>query len=154
MSSTPSRIITLLEYIPAPLITGDPDRTAGWRDLGAAAARLNTIKDYDVPFAVPVGGSAEELAAQAEGAPLEEGVRSLLGRVERHMDLDEVGLIHGEINEANARRRADGEVVLRDWDQAGVGPVALEYGYPLIQRSCPRTWSSTTTVPVRSIGRT
>ncbi len=48
------------------------------------------------------------------------------------MDLDEVGLIHGEINEANARRRADGEVVLLDWDQAGIGPVALEYGYPLI----------------------
>ncbi len=72
-SSTPSGIITLLEYIPAPLITGDPRRVAGWRDLGAAAARLNSIKDYDVPFAVPVDGAAEELAAQAAGTPVEEG---------------------------------------------------------------------------------
>lgn len=31
-----------------------------------------------------------------------------------------------EINEANARRRAHREVVLLDWDQAGIGRVALE----------------------------
>ena len=43
-----------------------------------------------------------------------------------------MGLIHGEINVANAGRRANGEVALLDWDQAGVGPLALEYGYPLI----------------------
>lgn len=48
------------------------------------------------------------------------------------MDLDEEGLIHGEINGANAGRRANGEVALLDWDEAGVGPLALEYGYPLI----------------------
>ena len=41
-------------------------------------------------------------------------------------------MAHGEINEANARRREDGTVVLIDWDQAGRAPAALEYGYPLI----------------------
>jgi len=131
-SCTPSRTITLLEYIPAPVITGDADALAGWRDLGAAAARLNGLADYTVPFALPVHQVVAELAARAAGTPFDGGVRALLRRVETLADVEEMGLIHGEINGGNAGRRANGEVVLLDWDQAGVGPLALEYGYPLI----------------------
>lgn len=124
--------ITLLEYIPAPVITGDAGPHVAWRDLGTVAARLNGLADYSVPFAPAVHRVAPELAARAAGTPFEAGVRSLLGRIETLAEVEEVGLIHGEINGTNAGRRADGEVVLLDWDQAGVGPLALEYGYPLI----------------------
>lgn len=63
-SWTPSRTMTLLEYIPAPVMAGHGDRIAGWGDLGVAAARLNSIADYDVPFGVPVDRAAAELAAR------------------------------------------------------------------------------------------
>ena len=78
-SCTPSRTITLLEYIPAPVITGDADALAGWRDLGAAAARLNGLADYTVPFALPVHRVTAALAARAAGTPFDAGIRSLLG---------------------------------------------------------------------------
>jgi Ser/Thr protein kinase RdoA (MazF antagonist) len=42
------------------------------------------------------------------------------------------GLIHGEINLANAARRSDGTLVLLDWDEAGDGSVILEAAYPLL----------------------
>lgn len=131
-SWSPSRTMTLLEYIPDPVRRGDAGRIADWADLGVAAARLNGLADYDVPFGVPVDRAAAEVAARAAGTPFDGDVRSLLGRVENVIDLDEQGLIHGQINEANAGRRANGEVALLDWDDAGVGPLALEYGYPLI----------------------
>ena len=131
-SCTPSRTITLLEYIPTRVITGDGDALAGWRDLGVAAARLNGLADYTVPFAVQVHEVAINLAERAAGTPFDVGVRSLLGRIETLADVAEMGLIHGEINGANGGRRSNGEVALLDWDQAGVGPLALEYGYPLI----------------------
>lgn len=121
-----ARSITVLELVPHPV------ETTGWRHLGAAAARLNRIPGWPVPFAVPVDRALGEIAGRAAGTAFERGVRSLLGRVERLVDGGRSGLIHGEINLANAGRRSNGEIVLLDWDEAGTGSLALEYGYPLI----------------------
>lgn len=42
-------------------------------------------------------------------------------------------LVHGEINQANARLTPDGTIVLLDWDDVGLGVRWLDAGYPLIQ---------------------
>ena len=124
--------MVVLEYIASPLVSGRHDGVRGWRDLGSAAARLNGLTDYDVPFAVPVEEALQQLATRAAGTPFEAGLCSLVARIEHLIALDELGLIHGEINQTNAKRRNDEEVVLLDWDHAGIGPRILEYGYPLI----------------------
>ncbi len=56
----------------------------------------------------------------------------LLGRAAGVTRLAGDALVHGEISYANARRRADGTIVLVDWDEAGRAAPAIECGYPLI----------------------
>lgn len=123
---TPDGLTVVLEFVPQPL------DESSWRALGQAAAKLNARQDFVVPYAIPIADAIADLALQAAGHAFESQFRQVLDRVS-HLDGDSRrGLIHGEINLANARRRSDGTVVLLDWDQAGTAPTALEYGYPLI----------------------
>jgi hypothetical protein len=122
--------ITLLEFVPS--LSEEPsDVVAMWGDLASAAAVLNALHDFDVEFAIPVRQAIAEVAEHASSA---EFGSTLMGLVPRAASVtgSPRGLIHGEINPSNARRRADGTVVLVDWDDAGIGPTALEVGYPLI----------------------
>lgn len=123
---TSGGLTVVLEFVPQPVDQGS------WTALGRGAATLNRSRAFPVPYAIPFHAAISDLARQAVGRPFERDFAQLLDRVSR-LDGDERrGLIHGEINLANARCRNDGTVVLLDWDQAGSAPVALEYGYPLI----------------------
>lgn len=120
----------LLEYIPQSLRPSPgPD---AWADLGEAAALLNAFNDESVLFGIPVGAALAEMAAWVRGRWFEAPYLALLRGISHLASLPASAVIHGEINGANAARRADGTAVLLDWDQAGFGPTALEYGYPLI----------------------
>jgi hypothetical protein len=120
--------ISLLEYIPQAL-SGPAD----WEDLGAAAARLNQMRDFPAPYAVSPAGALEELRSWGQGQPFAAPFLAMLDEIAAGLaEPGPSGLIHGEINLANARRLASGEVVLLDWDEAGNGPLELELGYPLL----------------------
>jgi len=43
-------------------------------------------------------------------------------------------LIHTEIGPRNTVEKADGSLVLIDWDDVGIGPTVLDLGYPLISQ--------------------
>lgn len=130
-SSIGNNTLYLLEYIPRAVDDGTQP-TDMWRGLGEAAARLNAHGDYSAPFAIPIEGALDELARRAAGWPFEGRFRALLARLTQLTHLPPNALVHGEINCANARRRADGTVVLVDWDQTGTTAAAMEYGYPLV----------------------
>lgn len=115
-----------MEWLP------QPAGPRAWQALGQVAAELNAITQYPEPFAVPVDAAVAALAERCSGETFEAEVRRLLPRLAELGRPRRRGLIHGEVNLANARLRGDGTVALVDWDQAGAGPLALEYGYPLI----------------------
>ena len=122
----------LLEYLPQ---TIDDEYTPQdtWWDLGQATARLNQDSSYVTPFGIPVEAALTALSQRAVGQPYERELIGLLDRVSELGNAAGSTLVHGEVNEANARRRTDGTVVLVDWDQAGrAGSAAFDYGYPLI----------------------
>ncbi len=107
------------------------DSAVSWRVIGSALARLHSLPHCSRPFAIPVPAAARELYAQAVDYPFGRAFRDLVPRV-RTLNAHPRGIIHGEINPANAIVNDSGEITLVDWDQAGVGPLALDLGYPLI----------------------
>lgn len=123
--------VCMLEFIPKAV--DDGESTAGtWWHLGCAAARLNAHNDYSRAFALPLQSALDDLVRRVAGRPFEARFLDLLARVAHLQELPADALVHGEIDEANTRRREDGTVVLVDWDQAGMATPAIEYGYPLI----------------------
>lgn len=108
-------VVWMLEYLPRAVDDSDsPPET--WRLMGEAAARLNSHSDFELPFAVPLSRVIDELARRAAGQRFEEEYLRLLVRASGVTRLASDALVHGEINYANARRRADGTVVFVDWD--------------------------------------
>ena len=130
-----SQSVCLMEYIPhgLPGFTEPPDPQAQvWQALGQAAAALNAITGYPYAHPITVSGVVAELTAWVKGHSFESHFLALVSRLGALEHSRPIGLIHAEINPANARRRDDGTVVLLDWDEAGNGPAMLEAGYPLI----------------------
>lgn len=121
-------LIYLMEHIP----TVPSSTPATWSALGRAAGLINRIRDEPVPFAIPVQAALQEIDGRAVELPYGGAVRDLTVQLGELLESQPVGLIHAEINPANASLRADGSAVLLDWDEAGTGAVALEQGYPLI----------------------
>lgn len=121
----------ILEWIPRAVVDGTT-KARTWGQLGEAAGRLNTYPEYPVPVRPPDSADAGRARTTGPGASLRIPIRELLERAGRLERLPSTALVHGEINDANSRRRTDGTVVLVDWDQAGTAPPAMEYGYPLI----------------------
>lgn len=123
-------LLYLLEYFPQSPI--QPCHPQDWQLLGAAAGQLNLIQDEPLEYAIPVDLAILEIQVWAQGQEYEQPIRDLLDLVKPLLADRQLGLIHGEINPANAGKRATGEVALLDWDEVGTGRIALELGYPLI----------------------
>ena len=120
--------IAILEQIAG---TTPPDTPATWAALGRIAAHLNGYRDYPYAYGVPIAGTIGELTQHAAQYPFRQPFLELVARL-RVLENQPSGLIHGEINLANAVLAADGRLVLVDWDEAGTGPWVLEAGYPLL----------------------
>ena len=104
----------------------DDPRTHG--ELGRIAALLNEVKGFTKPRTQGITEVIDDLLGRAAPGPeyvtLVEGLAVLEGEPQ--------ALVHGEINRANARLTAGGQIVVLDWDDLGRGVTWLEPGYPLI----------------------
>jgi Ser/Thr protein kinase RdoA (MazF antagonist) len=130
---TGARSVVVMELVPEPFDPDAPLTTSTWTELGQVMARLNRFTDY--PHTGPTSfldQVPDELRAKVRGHPIESEFLPLLDRVVALRESTQRGLVHAEVNAANSGRRADGTVVLLDWDGAGTGATALDYGYPLI----------------------
>lgn len=126
-AATSAGAVALMEYVPISATSSEQF----WEDLGGVLACLNRIS-APRPFAIPIGVALSHQIERATGTPYATGVRELVHRLEPLGRLPRDGVVHGEGNPSNAGRRLNGQLVLLDWDQAGVGPAALDYSYPLI----------------------
>lgn len=130
---TGDRSVTMLEFVPGRFDPDGPPDAASWEALGRAMAALNAHRDYPHQLAQRfIDQVPSELREKVRGHRIEGQFISLLDRIETLRGSTHRGLVHGEINFANSGRRVDGTVVLLDWDGTGMGPTALDYGYPLI----------------------
>ncbi len=122
------RIIYVLQQIAGSI---PPDTPGTWAEFGRLAARLNANPDYPHAYGIPVAGTIAELTRQARDYPFEHEFLDLVATL-GVLANQPTGLIHAEINPANAILSPDGRLTLLDWDQAGTGPWVLEAGYPLL----------------------
>lgn len=130
---TGTRSVVVLEFIPGRFDDDGPPQVAAWQALARATAALNAHTDYPHQTGQAfVDEVPDQLRQKVRGNQIEREFLSLLNRIEPLQRATQRSLIHGEVNFANSGYRADGTAVLLDWDGAGTGPTALDYGYPLI----------------------
>lgn len=120
--------VTVCEDIPG---GPPPDTVETWAALGSILAQLHALPPVPRPFTIPVRTAIEELATQSAAYDFGVEFRALLPRA-ADIDAGAAATIHGEVNLSNCLARADGTIVIIDWDQAGYGPTALDLGYPLV----------------------
>jgi hypothetical protein len=126
---THDQSVAVMEYLGGE----KPDASrATWLEFGAIARTLNACTGYPNRYAVDTQGAIAELMAQANTHPHAAQFQGFVSLLMPLLHTPKYGLVHGEINLANAARRNDGMLVLLDWDDAGIGPTVLEPGYPLI----------------------
>lgn len=126
---THNRSIALMEYVGGE--RPDASRST-WEEFGAIARTLNTITGYPNSYAIDMQGAIAELMEQANAYPHKAQFHRFVTLLAPLVYAPKLGLVHGDINLANAARRKDGTLVLLDWDEAGTGPTVLEAGYLLI----------------------
>lgn len=143
-------IVGVFEYLPERLQPHRRSRAETWRELGDAAARLNAHTDYPLPWGISIPRAIEEVSELAAKEEYRDALRGLLARLAVLDGAHPGGLVHGEINEGNAGRRADGSVVILDWDGGGNAATALDYGYPLITQFLAETTGEPDTATARA----
>jgi Ser/Thr protein kinase RdoA (MazF antagonist) len=130
---TGTRSVVVLEFIPGRFDQPDSPQVRAWEALARATAVLNAYTDYPHQSGQAfVDQVPHELRQKVRGHELEPPFLELLKRVAPLQQASQRSLVHGEVNFANSGYRPDGTAVLLDWDGAGTGPTALDYGYPLI----------------------
>ncbi len=130
---TGARSVAILDFVPGRFDQNGPSRASAWYGLARATAVLNAHTDYPHESGQAfVDQVPNELREKVRGHRIESEFLALLTRIEPLQQARQRGLVHGEVNFANSGYRTDGTVVLLDWDGAGTGPTALDYGYPLI----------------------
>jgi Ser/Thr protein kinase RdoA (MazF antagonist) len=135
--------LVLTSYINGEMVESGANTPEGLYAMGRAIGRLHSLSPLDstLPRAefMPesaLGWAEERLATVTDRVPaewryrLDEVLRSLAS-TPSFLDAP-ICLIHNDCHPGNAVRRADGEVVLIDWDGAGLGAAMLDLGFLLI----------------------
>lgn len=135
--------MVLTTYIQGHIVESSANSPATLYQLGGMIGRLHALGalPHDLPRAdfMPrnmVRWAERRLTEVANRAPLHwqhrvDEMLSVLASTPSLSDLPTC-LIHNDSHPGNAVRRADGEVVLIDWDGAGLGASVLDLGFLLI----------------------
>ena len=112
-----------------------PDETPeNYKRLGEITAELHSIKNcpYETKFSANYIVQ-HNLIDNAKKLSLPDEYLEL---VKQQPDYDQFPktIIHSDIGPGNSIQRPDGEIILIDWDDTGVGTTILDLGYPLIQQ--------------------
>ena len=103
-----------------------------WAQLAEIAADLHEITDY--PYASPMTIESEFAKAELNStrSPFAREVSEVIDQLPRFEGLSQ-SVIHADLNLENAILTPNNELVLVDWEDAGVGPTVLDLGYPLLR---------------------
>ena len=123
--------IYLLEYV----IGERPQPTAEtYHKLGRLTAELHLIRDY--PYETdfhPAPIIARNLPNIAKGLSFKEEYLRVVEALPSFEALPQT-IIHTDIAPINAVEKANGDLILLDWDDVGVGIRVLDIAFPLIQQ--------------------
>jgi Ser/Thr protein kinase RdoA (MazF antagonist) len=135
--------LVLTSFVDGVLVETGANTPAGLYEMGRAIGRLHALSPLDagLPMAecmpeTRVARAEGRLATIAHQVPVEwqdrfDGMLRSLAEIPSFADLPAC-LIHNDCHPGNAVCRADGEVILIDWDGAGLGPAVLDLGFLLI----------------------
>lgn len=110
------------------------DSVEAYAKLGEVTAALHRVEGYphgtDFRIAAIVSKELPTIAAQL---PFREAYIDVLRSLPSFAGLPEC-LTHGEITPQHAIGKANGDIVLIDWDEVGVGLRVFDIGFPLISQ--------------------
>lgn len=123
--------VYLLEYIDGSI----PDKSAEtYKKLGLLTAELHSVEGY--PYKTeftPAAIIESNLYKIAYELPFKTEYLKVVDTLPEFKDLPEV-VIHTDIAPSNAVLKENGELVLLDWDDVGLGARVLDVSFPLIQQ--------------------
>ena len=109
-----------------------PERTPeNWVRLGEITAKLHNISDYPYETLFTVESEMPKFTETAKKLAFADEYIELVESLPDFSNLS-TSLIHTDIGPHNAVQKPDGTIVLTDWDDAGVGIIILDLGFPLI----------------------
>lgn len=103
------------------------------RALGRLTARLHAYKGYDHPFGSGLHLDKSRFYGWFAEKPFKAEFDRILDELPDFMEQEQC-FIHTDLGPHNAMRRDNGEVVLIDLDDAGIGPKYLDLGWPFIMQ--------------------
>ncbi|MEK7136205.1 MAG: phosphotransferase [Patescibacteria group bacterium] len=126
--NTEGKFVYVLEYIDG---KNPESSVATWATLGEIASRLHHIEGY--PYKTSFTFASEKPKFVKTAKPLPFGT-DYLALANQLPDLDELpqSLIHTDIGPHNSVEKSDRQIILVDWDDAGVGTKILDLGFPLV----------------------
>jgi Ser/Thr protein kinase RdoA (MazF antagonist) len=130
-AQTEGRFVYLLQYVGA----RNPEPTVEtYEKLGQITAELHLIRDYPHKTEFhPAAIVPENLVSRAERLPFKADYLRVVQSLPSFDGLPEA-LIHTDIAPTNAIEMENGDLVLVDWDDVGVGIRVLDIAFPLIQQ--------------------
>ncbi len=122
--------IYLQEYIEGQI----PESSiANHQKLGEITAKIHQIKDYPHQTSFTIESIKSDLIKTAESVPFKKEYEALIDSLPDPSGLPEC-LIHTDIGLHNTIQKPSGELILVDWDDAGVGKRILDIAFPLISQ--------------------
>jgi len=118
------KFVYLLEYIEGK----NPDPTPEtYSKLAKIMAELHDVRDYPYTTDFKTSGIVPDLYKNSENYAFGAEYRSVLDRLP-NFDIFPQALIHTDIHPSNSIQKPDGDIVLVDWDDVGVGTRVLDLG--------------------------
>lgn len=122
------RYMYLMEYIDGAQLTESEEDEY---KLGQAAAELHTIKDYSYSSCIDVDERINNMKQRFHEHPFKEEYDNIIDSLPDFNKHPQV-FIHTDIGPHNAMKTRNGEVIFVDLDDAGMGSVFIDIGFPLI----------------------
>ncbi len=123
--------VYLLEYVEGenPI----PSRIT-YTKLGGIIAELHSVMDYPYPTQFqPLAIIQNDLPSLVRDQPFQAEYMDIVRSLPDFNALPTT-LIHTDVAPVNAIEKSDGEIILIDWDDVGVGVRILDIAFPLIQQ--------------------
>ncbi|MFY9228109.1 MAG: aminoglycoside phosphotransferase family protein [Candidatus Microsaccharimonas sp.] len=102
-----------------------------YKQLGKLTADLHKLTDYSVHTDFNAASVIEEMIEKNKVYPIGDKYEHLLKSLP-DFEVMPKSLIHTDIGLHNTVQKPDGQIVLVDWDDAGIGTRILDIGFPLI----------------------
>ncbi len=122
------RYIYLMEFIEGNILTDNSDDE--YR-LGKALANLHKIDNYNLSSGIDTNREIQNMPSRFAEYPFKNEYDTVIKSMPDFNQTKQC-FIHTDICPKNAMKNTDGEIVLLDFDDAGIGSLFIDLGYPLI----------------------